>query len=740
MRVSVCAALGLLSVLGCSDDPAPAGPLRRDDQPGATDDGGAPTANACEGVAPLALEVSASRARSGTNVVLTGKGGSGSYTFEVAASGSGGKVNGTSFVPGPTPAVDQVTVTDAKCGGSASTSITVVAPFRVSPRTATVRPSTSFAIQVDGVLGKPVFELVSSTAASTLDANGTYTAGANDGTDTLRVHDDVGGDEAMIHVDVRAGTELVASYPRLALPPGSSVPLRTTGGSDTVAWKVVSGPGTAVGGRFAAAANDPTPSHLLGEDVFTKDVVEIDVTPLGVVLPAGQASDGLGSSVALVPKGTGTLAAFGAPSFQAGFGRAYTFDTASSTSAATIEGAATPIHRGRRVGAGVTFSDFNGDGRPDLVAAAPELVLPTIAVRDTEVTPFYATERAACVQQTSNSKGGILVSIGRADGTFAPAYRLWHDVAGQGDLGLDVAGGFDFNGDGRADIAATRTGGLEIFLGRPADDGTLAKLTMGCDPALTLSGLPAPIVSVAAIRDVNGDGCDDVAVGYHDATHGGVVVTFGFDVSGVRCGGRTTPSSVQISADADTGETYFGLGTAVANVGKFRNDATSWLAVGATKLPFTGGARAGVMLLDLAKVTALRPASGIAAKGLATSGVTTNLVGSVDVLDGLGSALVGGVDVTGDGIVDLVAGAPAASFAANGSGVALVFAGGAASTGELRPWALVAGDDGSTAAGLGRALSLFPAGGSRPAMLGIGSPTSARSGPGNGAAFLLSFP
>ncbi|HVJ88727.1 MAG TPA: hypothetical protein VM580_02920, partial [Labilithrix sp.] len=321
LRLRAFAVFGLLAVFACSHDPAPVVLT-------GTDAGGVPSpANACEGVAPVALELSAERVRSGTSVVLTGKGGSGKYTFDVAEDGSGGKVNGASFVAGPTPAVDQVTVTDVTCGASASASLTVVEPFRVSPRVATVRPSTSFAIQVGGLLGKAVFELVSITAASTLDGSGTYTAGANDGSDTVRVRDDVGGDEVMLQFDVRAGAKLAAWVPRIALPPGSSVPLRTTGGSDTVAWTVMSGPGAVVAGRFVAATNDPSPSHLLGEDVFTKDVVEIDVTPLGVVLPAGQVTDALGSSVALAANGTGAIAAVGAPAFQAGLGRAYTFDT-----------------------------------------------------------------------------------------------------------------------------------------------------------------------------------------------------------------------------------------------------------------------------------------------------------------------------------------------------------------------------------------------------------------------------
>ncbi len=154
----------------------------------------------------------------------------------------------------------------------------------------------------------------------------------------------------------------------------------------------------------------------------------------------------------------------------------------------------------------------------------------------------------------------------------------------------------------------------------------------------------------------------------------------------------------------------------------------------------SGAARPGVLLVDAVQLAALRPATGSVSRGLTEAGVTTHVLTSVDALAGLGSSIIGSADVTGDGVVDLVVGAPNASFAAAGAGVALVFAGGAESTGMQRPWMLVTGDDGPAPAGLGGATALLPAASGRPAFMAVGSPSSARSGAGIGAGYLLAFP
>lgn len=705
------------------------------------DAGDASTSAGCAGLPPVGFGAMPPRVRVGSSLTLAAIGGSGHYAFAIVQNGSSGSLSGDTFVAGQTPGEERFVVKDTACGGeAAAVTLVVVGPFRASPRTAVIRPSTSFDIRVEGAIGNAVFELQSTAAGSTLDSGGKYTAGSTDGPDAIVVRDDATGDEAALSFEVRSGAKLEPFAARIALPPGSSVPLRVRGGTDTVTWEKTAGPGTLAGGRFVADATDRASSHLRGRDAFTADVVEVDIAVLDPVVAGGQLGDALGSSVALTTRAAGALASFGAPAFDGALGRVYIHDTSTSATAVALEGSATPLHRGRRVGAGVAFTDFNGDGRPDLVAGAPDFVLPTASNRSSEVTPYYASEHAGCVVATTVSKGAALVALGQVNGTFVPAYRLWRDVSGVGDLGYDVSGGFDFNGDGKQDVAARRSDGVDVYLGRALEDAGGAKLTMGCDAALAVPKLAARVVAVTPLGDVDGDGCAELALGYHDASHGGVVVAFGFDVGGARCGGRTAPSFVQMAADADVGETYLGLGISVANAGAFVGGAKRWLAVGASHLTFGSGARSGVMLLDLAAIAGLRPPSGTKLVGVVASGVANHVLTTSEALDGFGEALSGGVDVTRDGIVDLVVGAPRAPFAADGAGAAAVFAGGATSTGELSPYLIIAGDDGSVPASLGRSLSALPAQGARPALLAIGSPTSARLGAGNGAAYLLALP
>src|SRR6201993_3423601 len=118
----------------------------------------------------------------------------------------------------------------------------------------------------------------------------------------------------------------------------------------------------------------------------------------------------------------------------------------------------------------VAIGDFNNDGIPDIVSA-----------------PF----------------GGIAVSLGNGDGTFAAPLIPNVDSAD----GINAFGVGDFNGDGNTDLLVDDedTGKLTVLLGK--GDGTF---TAG--QSLTFSSI------TIAVADFNGDGKADAAVAGHNGT------------------------------------------------------------------------------------------------------------------------------------------------------------------------------------------------------------------------------
>ena len=345
----------------------------------------------------------------------------------------------------------------------------------------------------------------------------------------------------------------------------------------------------------------------------------------------------------------------------------------------------------------------------------------------------------------------MLVFLAKADGTFKEGFRLWGllDIAGclpaattacrRASISrAGIAGGFDFDGDGKEDVMATRNNGFEIFLGRAPDDATLAKPSMGCDPVFSLPALVQAVSAPNAVGDLDGDGCDEVALRYSDATRSGVLIAFGYDASGVHCGTHTQPVTLRISGDPETGLNSMGLGIATARAGKVLGDNRDFLAISALVYPFMGVTQPTVLLFDIAQLAAKRPVTGSAVVGALNDGLVPIPLVYKERAPGFGRNLAGNVDITGDGKVDLVVSAPTASINGDGTGAVFVFAGGP-QLGGARPSAITIVGDGKERASVGQDLFLCAPTAPVKASLGIGAPVSYRTGTSNGTSWLLPF-
>ncbi len=214
-------------------------------------------------------------------------------------------------------------------------------------------------------------------------------------------------------------------------------------------------------------------------------------------------------------------------------------------------------------------------------------------------------------------------------------------------------------------LAAAATLGLAALTAGPA----VADITLGPDlvhfdgPASNLGGF----MQVSRAGDVNGDGYDDLAVGFplaspHNRTWAGsVFIVFG----GPHPTGGQLAGSSAIRIDGDVGNGL--LGRALTS-GDFNHDGYEDLAIGSDALTYQTRANAG-------QVVVVKGGPAMTSIDLALISPTPRwwLIGGAKDDDRMGTAMVGG-DVTGDGIDDLVLGSPNPS---NYAGVTVVRGGSA---------------------------------------------------------------
>jgi hypothetical protein len=335
----------------------------------------------------------------------------------------------------------------------------------------------------------------------------------------------------------------------------------------------------------------------VGAPVFLPGVVpDVPERPMVVLTNPGQAS---GTEVGRAVELVGDLDGDGLPELAVGVGNG-------DSAAQGINSGSIAIHRGTAegpsVGAwselrgyaghsgfdnlGVAVSragDFDGDGRLDFFALARNEDRPAAFAAG------YAGD-AACAGAVSD---GGAAYLWRGNGAQPATPAAVYFVPSRSAAAQAVLADVDINGDGRDDlvvggdlfdpvvngVAINDAGWFGVLLGRPIADGAIRVL---CDTVMDVAGVATSDSlgrSLAPLGDLDGDGCDEFAVGaYREANSGrsgaGVVRVFrGF-------GGPSCPAGPQFLAFT-AGAANENAGTALAGGGDLDGDGLGDLVVGA---------------------------------------------------------------------------------------------------------------------------------------------------------------
>jgi hypothetical protein len=272
-----------------------------------------------------------------------------------------------------------------------------------------------------------------------------------------------------------------------------------------------------------------------------------------------------------------------------------------------------------------TAGDVNGDGFDDVIVGAPDY------------------------DNGQENEGRAFVYLGSASGLgTTPAWTAEIDQA-FAEFGMAVATAGDVNGDGFDDVivGAWLTDEALVYEGSASGLGTTPAWTAESDEFGVGFG-----VSVATAGDVNGDGFDEVIVGAISYSHGQLHEGRAFVYKGSASGLGTAPAWT-----AESNQDLAHMGRSVATAGDVNGDGFDDVIVGAPDYDYFG--RAFVY-------------QGSAA-GLGTTPAWT----AEENQGGAQFAYSGGTagDVNGDGFDDVIVGDYGYSNGQSGEGRALVFLG-----------------------------------------------------------------
>ncbi len=293
---------------------------------------------------------------------------------------------------------------------------------------------------------------------------------------------------------------------------------------------------------------------------------------------------------------------------------------------------------GSQLGKSVAVAqDINGDGFNDLVVGAPY-------VSDGEGLAFTVLGRpefdyGTSVESSVASEGAI----------------SFDTEGGEQYMGMSVSGAGDFNGDGFGDVLVGASnlyynGGAMICFGH-VTDGTRYPGNTGCLSVYGPSEGSYTGTSVSGGGDFNGDGYSDAIIGAP-----------GIDSAFVVFGNSAATTQMWINGEgwntntgfAITGASGTSFGRSVASVGDFNGDGFDDIAIGAPYTSPDSGEGAGSAYIIFGKATWAATFDATAA----LDGTTGFVVNGGTVDDHLGVAVAAAGDANGDGLADVVIGAP----------------------------------------------------------------------------------
>jgi hypothetical protein len=283
--------------------------------------------------------------------------------------------------------------------------------------------------------------------------------------------------------------------------------------------------------------------------------------------------------------------------------------------------------------------DFNGDGIADLYVVGSK---PNLRVHVLFGGPTLAKTTLA---DAANGVGGVMIDVDVGVGTIS--------VASAGDVNDDDFA--DLLIGTQQNPKTGGAGGAYVIRGRA--DATAIKISAKPPGVGLLAGPPNMVnngfgAAVAGLGDINGDAFDDFAVtaplfSVNDSKVGAVYLVYGGDDphdGNIEAGYVALGKAVRIAGPA-VGVTF---GNSVAGVGDFNNDGRRDVAIGQASW-VTGKGRVYVLYTPANLISYQLATDPPVQAGLAVAG-------AVQGFDGVGTTVGGAGDFNADGYTDLIVG------------------------------------------------------------------------------------